>query len=73
MRGEVKVTHPKAYCISLPHDTALDYFYTSAFSTSCFVLFAMDDNIEQSVRIKFCVKLGKCTTETLEMLREAFG
>jgi hypothetical protein len=29
--------------------------------------------IKQSVCIKFCVKLGKSTTETLEMLREAFG
>jgi hypothetical protein len=33
----------------------------------------MDGKIEQCVCIKFCVKLGKSTTETLEMLREAFG
>jgi hypothetical protein len=33
----------------------------------------MDDKIEQRVCIKFCVKLGKSDTETLEMLREAFG
>jgi hypothetical protein len=33
----------------------------------------MNGKIEQSFRIKFCVKLGKSTTETLEMLREAFG
>jgi hypothetical protein len=33
----------------------------------------MDGKIEQRVCIKFCVKLGKSTTETLEMLREAFG
>jgi hypothetical protein len=33
----------------------------------------MDGKIEQHVCIKFCVKLGKSTTETLEMLREAFG
>jgi hypothetical protein len=33
----------------------------------------MDRNIEQCVCIKFCVKLGKSATETLEMLREAFG
>jgi hypothetical protein len=33
----------------------------------------MDDKIEQRVCIKFCVKLGKSVTETLEMLFEAFG
>jgi hypothetical protein len=33
----------------------------------------MDGKIEQPVCIKFCVKLGKSATETLEMLREAFG
>jgi hypothetical protein len=33
----------------------------------------MDGKIEQRVCIKFCVKLGKSTTETLEMLREDFG
>jgi hypothetical protein len=33
----------------------------------------MDGKIEQYVCIKFCVKLGKSATETLEMLREAFG
>jgi hypothetical protein len=45
----------------------------SAFSASCFVLSPMDSKIEQRVCIKFCVKLGKSATETLEMLREAFG
>jgi predicted RNase H-like HicB family nuclease len=40
---------------------------------SCFVLSTMDGKIEQRVYIKFCVKLGKSATETLEMLREAFG
>jgi hypothetical protein len=45
------------------------YFYTSAFST----LAAMDGKIKQRVCIKFCVKLGKSSTETLQMLREAFG
>jgi hypothetical protein len=33
----------------------------------------MDGKIEQGVCIKFCVKLGKSATESLEMLREAFG
>jgi hypothetical protein len=33
----------------------------------------MDGKIEQRVCIKFCVKLGIPTTETLEMLCEAFG
>jgi hypothetical protein len=33
----------------------------------------MDSKIEQRVCIKFCVKLGKSATETLEMLRDAFG
>jgi hypothetical protein len=29
--------------------------------------------LEQCVCIKFCLKLGKSATETLEMLLEAFG
>jgi hypothetical protein len=33
----------------------------------------MDGKIEQCVCIKFCVKLGKSATKTLEILREAFG
>jgi hypothetical protein len=33
----------------------------------------MDGKIEQRVCIKFCMKLGKSATETLEMLREASG
>jgi hypothetical protein len=33
----------------------------------------MDGKIEQHVCIEFCVKLSKSTTETHEMLREAFG
>jgi hypothetical protein len=32
-----------------------------------------DGKIKQGVCIKFCVKLGKPTTETLEMLHETFG
>jgi hypothetical protein len=33
----------------------------------------MDCKTKQHVCIKFCVKLGKSATETLEMLHEAFG
>jgi hypothetical protein len=33
----------------------------------------MDGKIKQHVCIKFCVKLGKSATKTLEMLHEAFG
>jgi hypothetical protein len=33
----------------------------------------MDGKIEQLVCNKFCVKLGKSTTETLEILRKALG
>jgi hypothetical protein len=33
----------------------------------------MYGKIKQCVFIKFCVKLGKSATETLEMLSEAFG
>jgi hypothetical protein len=48
----------------------------SAFSTSCFLLAAMDGKIEQCVDgkieqcvcTKFCVKLGKSATETLGKL-----
>jgi hypothetical protein len=45
----------------------------SAFSPLYFVLSVMDGKIEQHVCIKFCVKLGKSATETLEMFHEAFG
>jgi hypothetical protein len=33
----------------------------------------MDAKIKQCVCIKFCVKLGKSATKTLEMLHETFG
>jgi hypothetical protein len=49
------------------------WLYTSALSTSCFVLSVMDGKIEQRFGIEFCMKLGKFATETLEMLCEAFG
>jgi hypothetical protein len=32
----------------------------------------MDGKIEHHICIKFCVKLSKSATKTLEMLREAF-
>jgi hypothetical protein len=48
-------------------------FYTSAFSTLCFLLSVMDGKIEQRVCIKFRVKLGKSDTEILEVLHEGFG
>jgi hypothetical protein len=44
-------------------------FYTSTFSTSCFLSPVMDGKIEQCV----CIKLGKSATETLEMLHELWG
>lgn len=75
MRAEAKVTLKQAYCTSLPHDTVLltHSFYTSAFSTLCFVLPAMVGKIKQHVCIKFCMKLSKSATKGLEMLREGFG
>jgi hypothetical protein len=51
----------------------MHYFYTSALLTSGFILSVMDGKIEQHVCIKFCVKLGKSATKTLEMLCGAFG
>jgi hypothetical protein len=36
-------------------------------------MFAIDDKVKQRVFIKFCMKLGKSTAKTLEMLCEAFG
>jgi hypothetical protein len=50
----------------------MHYFYMSVFSTSCFVLSAMDGKVEQRVCIRFCMKLNKSTTKILEMLQEAF-
>jgi hypothetical protein len=76
LRGEAKVTLLKAYCVSLPHDTALfntHCFYTSAFSTSCFVLSAIDGKIKQRIYIRFCMKLSKSTAKTLGMLCETLG
>jgi hypothetical protein len=33
----------------------------------------MDGKIKQRICIKFCVKLSKSATKTLEMVHEAFG
>jgi hypothetical protein len=33
----------------------------------------MDVRVEQRVNVKFCVKLGKAATETLQLLRDAYG
>jgi len=33
----------------------------------------MDVQFEQRVNIKFCVKLGKTATETLQLLRDAYS
>jgi hypothetical protein len=48
-------------------------FYTTVFSSSCFILSVMDGKIEQRVSIKFCAKFGKSAIEALEVLQEAFG
>jgi hypothetical protein len=48
-------------------------FLHECFFGFVFHLSVMDSNIEQRVCIKFCVKLGKPATGTLEMLCEAFG
>lgn len=32
-----------------------------------------DKRLEQRINIKFCVKLGKSASETLQLLREAYG
>jgi hypothetical protein len=38
-----------------------------------FAVRRMDVRFEQRVNIKFCVKLGKTATETLQLLRDAYG
>jgi len=40
---------------------------------SSLVTFAMQENIEQSYAIKFCVKLNKSVTDTFASLTEAYG
>jgi len=38
-----------------------------------FAVRRMDVRVEERVNIKFCVKLGKTATETLQLLRDAYG
>jgi hypothetical protein len=38
-----------------------------------FAVRRMDVRFEQRVNIKFCVRLGKTATETLQVLRDAYG
>jgi len=38
-----------------------------------FVMFAMQENIEQRYAIKFCVKLNRSATETFASLTKAYG
>jgi hypothetical protein len=76
MKGEAKITLPQAYCYQSAkrhHAVNTHRFYTSAFSTLCFVLSVMEGKIEQCVCFKFCTKLGKSITKTPEMLHEALG
>jgi hypothetical protein len=49
----------------------MHHVYKGAFLTSGFVLSALDGKIKQYVCIKFCVKLGKSITKTLEMFCDA--
>jgi hypothetical protein len=42
-------------------------------SAMCHCTVNMHCKIEQHVYIKFCIKLSKSATKTLEMLHEAFG
>jgi hypothetical protein len=48
-------------------------FLNKQFFTSFFPFVWMVNEIKQPICIKSCVKLGKFTTETHEMLREAFA
>jgi hypothetical protein len=47
--------------------------FTQVFFDSCFILSTMDDKIEQHICSKFCMKLIKSVSKSLELLREAFG
>jgi hypothetical protein len=74
MKGEAKVTLLEGCCISLPCDTALwtRIVFTWVFFFYFMFHFVCDEWQNQAlcVCIKFCVKLSKSATRTLEMLCE---
>jgi hypothetical protein len=75
MRGEAKVTlrkHVASVCHVISRCERTLFLCMCSFDFM-FYLSVMDDRIEQCVCVKFCVKFGKSTTETVEMLHEAFG
>ena len=42
-------------------------------SQVCFAIFPMDKNIEQRIRLKFCIENGNSCAESLEMLQKTYG
>jgi hypothetical protein len=74
-RGEAKVTHPQAYCISMSLETAL---WTCILFTRVFfrlhvsLCLRFDGKIDQNVCLKCCLKLGKSATDINEILNEEF-
>jgi hypothetical protein len=75
MRGEAKVTLPKAYSISLQRDIALGT--CNVFTRELLrllVSFCLRWMAKwQRVCIEDSVKVGKSVTESLKLLREGFG
>ena len=54
-------------------ETVMRYCCLCIVVFSNLVTFAMQENIEQSYAIKFCVKLNKSATETFASLTENYG